>query len=78
MKRRTFIQTVAAVFGAAAIHSPAEPKLFMAIDPASPNGKDETVIAVQYLDLCQIDKDFARLANESIQRRTYAVMKGLA
>jgi len=72
VKRRTFIQTVAAVFGAAATARHVEPKVFMAIDPASPKG-DETAIVVAIENL---DETFGRLANEHIQRRTYAVMKG--
>ena len=59
------------MFGTAAIHSPAEP-----------NPELDTVRCVRTGEVFTarelIDRDFARLAHENIQRRTYAVMKGLA
>lgn len=64
MRRRAFIQTVAAVLGAAAIAPRVEPE-----------ATGET-LTVQYPKISQIDRDFARLAHENIQRRTYAVMRG--
>ena len=77
MKRRTFIQrvaAVAAVFGTDAAAPRPEPEMFMAIDSAAPKGAETAIV----YRCASTDELFAAHAIENIQRRTYAVMKGLA
>lgn len=63
------------MFGTAAIAHRFEPEPDVESVRCVRTGETFTV---QYPEISQIDRDFARLANENIQRRTYAVMKGLA